>query len=70
MNKRLMYIFTAVLAILAPFTYMQCDAVQARQNPHRVDAKIGTNKATSGQSSIGGSDGRFVLEAADARCQK
>ena len=69
MNKRLMYLFSAILAILAPFTYMQCDAVQARQKPHQVDAKIGPGKTPSGQSSIGGIDRRFVMKAADARCQ-
>jgi hypothetical protein len=70
MNKRLLYVFSAVLAILAPFTYMQCDAVQARQNPHQVDAKIGTDETTAGQTPIGSADRRFVMKAVDARCQK
>jgi hypothetical protein len=61
-----MFVISAILAFLAPFTYMQCDAAQNRLDIHRADAKTGPGDHTSGKSTLDSTDSRFVIEAAKA----
>jgi hypothetical protein len=70
MNNRIMFVISAVLMILAPFTYMQCDAVQARHAPSRVDSKTIPGKNASGQSTLGSPAHRFVMTVDEIRESK
>jgi predicted outer membrane protein len=67
MKKQLLLVAIAMLVVLAPFACLQNETVRAMQDPNRTtDARSGSNRSNSGQSSVDSSDRRFVTEAAES----